>query len=317
MPPPLLPHLPPGAHDHARHHILSYHFHRPTRLWDVRNATQRSTGKIELSQGNAPVTVEYGNANNPQNLVVTERDGTVYVYDVRKLSPPPSAAAAAAGVSKSPALYVLPNQKFLPESTVFSPDGNYLLVDSQGRGGGSLIRVYDWKKGSEAPSSLSGAVEHEPVGSWASHGPIYAMGFSPNYKYLATGGSDANVGIWDCSNPASTLVCTHAVARHTKFIRSVAFSHDSRILASSTEEDNVDLADPSNGALIGSASLSSSLSPGQAQQRAGGKSCGAEEIRFHPKDCYLLACARTDSPMGPPPAPLTLIKLSISASSSQ
>lgn len=116
------------------------------------------------------MTLEWGNEHIPYNLLLTERDGTIYVFDVRKLAS---------------AQYVLPNAGFVPESCVFSPDGDYLLVDSvddDNNQGSSLIRIYPWKQQQRSIKSIA---------AFPSHGPLYSMQFSPDNKFLATGGADA------------------------------------------------------------------------------------------------------------------------------
>lgn len=253
------------------------------RLWDVRGASQRALGKIDVLNGATPTSVEWSRSDS-HVLAVLELDGMVYVYDVRKLAPATAIEKSPSGRTRpSSALAAFSTKPFVPESFVFSPDGNYLIADSSGENGGAL-QFWPWKS---EPS--------EPAMTFPSHGPIYAMSFSPDYKFLATGGSDATVGIWS----GDSMSCTHTVSRNLKYIRGVAFSHDSKILASSTESESIDLADAFTGDLVGLAPF--------GQRR----SCGAEEIAFHPKE-YLLACARIDSPMGSPPSPMTVMKLSFS-----
>ena len=108
------------------------------------------------------------------------------------------------------------------------------------------------------------------------------------------------VGIWD----TATMCCFATVPRRVKFIGSVAFSHDSAILAVSSEDDGVDLSDAQTGASGGLVGLAGGSA--QHRQRMPG---GAEEVSWHPNN-YLLACARLD-PM-PQSSPVVVAKLAIS-----
>lgn len=255
---------------------------KTVRLWDCRAATQRSMGRIDLvapsSRANASAaSVEWcGNAGSSL-LVVTERDDSVYVYDVRKLtfSMKGSRASSAAPLHSFP---LKPNRV---DSCVFSPSGKYLVAGTsfQGEGMGEL-RMWEWEQ--EASSTPSDSFVYP-----AHTGPMYSHAFSPDGKRLATGGSDAIVGLWD----VASMVCTNTITRRTKFIRSVAFSHDSKLVASSSEEDGIDLADASNGAFVGKVGRG-----------------GADEVAFHPK-APLLAWARGDA-LGAPP-PVAVARLSI------
>jgi WD40 repeat protein len=101
--------------------------------------------------------------------------------------------------------------------------------------------------------------------------------------------------MWD----GSAMICHRAVARHTKYIRSVAYTPDSKILASASEEI-IDLADAADGSLIGQVSSSG---------QKGSRPTGAEDIAFHPKESYVLACARSDGPLSP--TPLSVLRLAV------
>jgi WD40 repeat protein len=280
------------------------------RLWDVRAATQRAVGQIPVQHGQAVAAVEWCPASSSPLLAVTERNGTVYVYDTRKLSAAAAPTAAAArGRDKSSALCTFNMAPWIAETCIFSPDGDYLVAGGTVRGEGTgELRIWPWKTATSTSTSATdtaGGAGQEPAGmvSYPAHaGPIYSMQFSHDGKQLVTGGSDAIVGLWDCGSASqqhASMVCTTTITRRLKFIRSTAFSHDSQLLAIATEEDGIDVADASSGALVGTVNLGH-------RPRSG----GAEQVAWHPKE-YVLACARTDTAMGPPPAPVTVAKLTI------
>jgi THO complex subunit 3 len=239
---------------------------KSVRLWDVRGSLQRA--RINIKAGNAASSVAWG---QDSLLAVVERDGHIYVYDTRKLT---SEAGGVFTIEK-------PNAT---EICIFSPCGEYLIagLSDHERNVGSLV-VKKWSDNTVAPTY------------YPSHGPIFAMQISPDANYLATGGSDATVGVWDV---ADTMCCAYAISRPQKYIRGVAFSHDSKILATCTEDESIDLADALNGACIGSLVL--------GNKRMG----GAEAIAWHPSE-YLLACARISSGPSMPPSALTVAKLTI------
>jgi WD40 repeat protein len=296
------------------------------RLWDVRGATQRAVGQIAVQHGQVVAAVEWCPSVSTSSpvLVVTERNGTVYVYDTRKLSstaPAPTAQAAARGSggqgqragssNSSGALCTYNMAPWIPETCIFSPDGDYLVAGGTVRGEGTAeLRIWPWKTATNTNTNTNTSATDTAAGSGAGQepdnmvsypahaGPIYSMQFSHDGKQLVTGGSDTIVGLWDCSSAAS-MVCTTTITRRLKFIRSAAFSHDSQLVAIATEEDGIDVADATSGALVGTVNLGH-------RPRSG----GAEQVAWHPKE-YVLACARTDTAMGPPPAPVTVAKLTI------
>lgn len=250
-------------------------------LWDIRQATQRSTGKIDLLSGKKPITLEWGLHSNL--LLLTEEDGTIYVYDTRKL-----AGGRSSAVLKSFAI-----KPFLAETCQFSPDGDYLVAGSTlNREGMSEIRLLPLK-GEDNEES-----DQRQYTFPAHTGPLYASQFSPDGKRFALGGSDSIVSLWD----VPTMCCTHTVTRCTKFIRSVGFSYDGKLLGIASEDDGIDVSDASDGCFIGNVGLGSRP-----------KSGGAEEIAWHPSE-YIVACARIAGNMGLPNSPVTIAKLSLTIS---
>ena len=232
-------------------------------------------------------------------LAVTERSGSrVVVYDTRKLSTSKlltggKAAGASSSEDSNPAILHVsePRPKEIVETTIFGPgNGKHLICASQllDNDTTSDLCVWDWTKTTKRNGEGNSIEELRfPAHTEA----IYAMALSPDGKRLATGGSDSIVGLWD----TDTMVCTHTVTSRKKYIRAVAFSHDSQILAHGTEENDVELVNANNGQLIGQVSL-------------GHRRGGAEQIAWHPT-LSLIACARLDT-LG---APVAICKLNLSA----
>lgn len=230
---------------------------RSVRLWDLRGGSQRMTGRYDLVAaphfGTCPASVAWTSSGN---IVVAERNDCVHIYDARKPS-----------LGKKNALKSFDLKPNLVEGCQVSPNNEYLVASTTVRGEGmGELRI--WGCDDETADDAV---------TYAGHtGPIYQFCFSPDGTRLATGGSDAIVGLWDVDE----MVCTHTITRKTKFLRSVSFSPDSQFVASSTEEDGIDIASSEDGEWVGTIRFG---------PRGGG---GADEVCFHPKRSNLLACAR-------------------------
>jgi WD40 repeat protein len=232
------------------------------------------TGRYDLvapSQfGTCPASVAWTASGN---IVVAERNDTVYVYDARK----PSTG------KKNAALKSFDLKPNLVEGCQVSPNDEYLVASTTVRGE-SMGELRIWGCSDETADNAI---------TYAGHtGPIYQFCFSPDGSRLATGGSDAIVGLWDVEE----MVCTHTITRRTKFIRSVSFSPDSQYVASSTEEDGIDIASADDGEWVGTIRFGV----------RGGSGGGADEICFHPKRNNILACARANTE-----TPVTVAKWSM------
>jgi WD40 repeat protein len=242
---------------------------KTVQLWDVRDKATKSLAKINLksSQGLRASSIEW----HPQYLAVTEKDNSVHIYDLKMLK-----SNSNSGREKD----TVASFKFddVIHETHFSPSGTHLV--SAGRrlaDGMGIVNVFKWQDINNSNDEM-----HQPhTTTFIGHsGPIYSLRFSPNGNLMATGGNDAIVGLWD----VPSMVCQATITRQTKFIRSVAFSHDSKIVASCSEEEGIDLADAKSGEHIGTVSL------WKSNERARYVT-GSDEIAWSP-NAYILAAAR-------------------------
>lgn len=264
------------------------------RIWDIRAGTERSVGKVDVQSGKSATYVDFaagsstGGSTSSSNLAITERDGSVHVFDSRKLSSGASSNTGRGGRSNNN------NSKSTPLSTfripgadmdacIFSPSGKHLVAATNKKGVMmSDLRIWSWKEGSDA---FDASIQKNTQYTVPAHtGPIFTMAFSPDGKRLATGSSDSIVGIWD----VATMCCAVSITKRLKLIRSVAFSNDSRWLAHANEEDGIDICNANSGDQVGSVQLRENPTMGAYG--------GADEIAFNPTTGNVLACAR--APIG-------------------
>lgn len=240
--------------------------------------------KLHSPRGKVAASVEWQqpHGTNANHLVITEKDSTVRVYDLRKVTDNASknddAACSEIKSFSFPDCYI--------SETHFSPSGTHLVSAAKRfQDGMGIVKVFPWQ---QTPDSSDGTHDANFV---CHAGPIYSLKFSPNGKYLATGGDDALVGLWD----VRSMVCRATMVRRTKFIRSVAFSYDSNVVAYCSEEKGVDLADANTGADVGFVSLErkNDRDRGRGSNNGYGMS-GVDEIAFHPK-MHVIACARGEN----------------------
>jgi WD40 repeat protein len=301
--------------------------------------THRSIGVIELVEGSkhasqhaphnnnnsnmgasAPIALEWNpsSRSNSSILAVVERDSSIYVYDTRQLqgtrkirqgghTVTTSAVAVLSGRHKhSTRIEALQFLLHDSGSTLLVSNGPDLAED-----GMSTLRLWNWRTSNEGNNINDDFVydldgnNHQSSSLYsklrfpAHTGRIVTMALDHAADRLATGTTDASVGLWD----VKSMTCTHTVSRPRTCVRSVAFSYDGLYVASGSEDDEVDVALARDGTLVGSVKV------GGHRPRMG----GVEEIAWHPRE-YALACARWDHPIGSSTAPVVIAKLQFAES---
>lgn len=104
--------------------------------------------------------------------------------------------------------------------------------------------------------------------------PCVCIRFDATGKHFAVGSNDAISSIWDSEN----LACVHAIERLDWPVKSVSFSHDSRYLASGSEDSFIDIADISTGEQVAAIDVNSPT----------------QTLDFHPRG-YILAYALNEN----------------------
>ncbi len=286
-------------------------------LWDVRAAT-RAIARIPLrsNRGNCAASIEWqtghrtgsSTATGTSNLlVVTERDNTVHVHDIRKLQNQGNGKGVNANTNGSSSPSEMKMYKFndILADTHFSPSGTHLISAARRiEDGMGVIHIYPLDdNNSDTTSNANGNDDASTISrsTFVGHtGNIYSLKFSPDGTKMASGGNDALVGLWD----VQSFVCKATISRRTKFIRSVAFSFDSKVVACCSEEKGIDLADADTGALIGEVHLNKAHDRDSRDRGRntsfGSGTMGADEIAFHPK-AHIIAAARGENLVGQVP----------------
>lgn len=111
----------------------------------------------------------------------------------------------------------------------FSPDGKQLMTD-----GGGQIHLWDVEKRTEIAS-----IPHSPL--------ISTAAFSPDGKFLAIGGYDNAVRLWDVKKREVARTLTY----HQKDVVNLRFSPDGLVLATASNDETVRLWEVATGTHIG------------------------------------------------------------------
>lgn len=279
-------------HPHEDNTLLTAALDQTVRLWDCRQAAQKSLGSFHVKE---LVSVDWcpESPQLSQYIVVTERRGQVCVFDRRKLAANRNNVSGSVASPRVTPVHTFDRLPNVVDKAIFGPGGQHLIGGLTYDGDGmSDLGVWRWMKNENSMDTG----ENIPLFRYPAHaGPIYSMALSNDGKRLATGGSDATIGLWD----TSTMICTHTISNPiTRLVRCVSFSYDSDVLAFCNDENDVFLADASSGVSLGSVVL-------------GHRRSGAEEVAWHPKN-HILACARTEFMGDRGPLPIAIAKLVVS-----
>jgi WD40 repeat protein len=112
-------------------------------------------------------------------------------------------------------------------SVVFSPDGRYLAVGTQGGSSVQLIDISSWQVIRTFEGHTSG---------------VTSVAFSPDGKLLASGSWDTAIKLWEVATGREV----RTLEGHYWGVNSVAFSSDGKLLASGSRDGTIKLWDISD-----------------------------------------------------------------------
>lgn len=214
-----------------------------------------SSNEVELKGHSNSVDILRFHPKNPDVLGTASADKTVRIWDTRagkschgietkgqniNLAWKPDGNSIAVG-SKDNKLTVIDTKTLKPiirstkqfpyeiNEMAFNHTGEYLLVTT----GKGTVEIFKFPSMVEVP--------HSAVQAHSSH--CYCIEFDPKMRYLATGGADALVSLWDISE----MVCVRTFPRLDSQIRSLSFSHDGRFIASASGDQRIDISDVASG----------------------------------------------------------------------
>lgn len=109
----------------------------------------------------------------------------------------------------------------------WDPSGKFLFV-STGKGSIEVLKF---------PTLVK-------VHSFKAHtGSVYTLQFDPTGRYLGTGGADASACLFDTKE----FACVQTFSHLETPLRAISFSHDGQYLASTAEDEHIDISDVKTG----------------------------------------------------------------------
>ena len=209
------------------------------RVWSLHETG--SATHIELTGHQDSVDQLRWDPLNPEVLGTASGDRTVRIWDTRT-----NKQVHAIEMRKCKALKNIKFQSEVNEMAWEPMSGGKFFFLTTGSGSVEIFRYADMLAQEQA----------QPIHSLQAHtANCYCIDFSPKGEYLAVGGADAMVTIWDVQE----LVCLRTCTRFEWPVRTLSFSCDSRFLASGSEDLYVDIADVSTGEQVHKLSCSAAM----------------------------------------------------------
>ncbi|MBU1121702.1 MAG: WD40 repeat domain-containing protein [Candidatus Omnitrophota bacterium] len=146
-------------------------------------------------------------------------------------------------------------------AVAFSPKNDEFLVTADRSGG---IKLWETKKRFSLGFTLAGHAKE-----------AYAVAFSSDGKYLASGGADQFIKVWDIAS--KSLVKT--IRAYTGTIDALQFSPDNSILASANLDNLIELWEAKDGGFYHVTSLT-------------GHQGSVYSVSFHPNNKYLVSSGK-------------------------
>jgi len=180
------------------------------KLWDIRSAKTSRSERIKGGCSNVTW-------NHDGNIICyTNKDEDMLtVYDCRKAS----------------VLKQIDFNKYQASEFQFEKGGNCLLVSSTA----GEIYIYDAKTFNS--NWLASIVAH--------FAPINSIHIEPNNKYFATAAADSLICLWDLQEMISYKV----MKKGESSIKKILYSHDSKFIASISDENNIDIFEIETGTI--------------------------------------------------------------------
>ena len=152
--------------------------------------------------------------NNDQLLTLGGLDQLVRVWDVAAQQP----------------LALLGNYGTTGEirTLAWSPDNTRLAV----LGSDDVVRIWDASSGAVVQALVGHTIRGPRIGGGNGYQPVNAVIWSPDGRFLATGGSDETIRVWDAATGQQQFVLTE-----TAPVRALAWSHDGNFLAATTSDE--------------------------------------------------------------------------------
>ena len=178
-------------------------------LWDIANAKEKTTLKVQDSDGRADVGCVAFSLDG-RTLASGSADGTGLLWDI--------GTGERIGTPK--------NHKDSINSVAFSPNGQKLVTGSMD----GIVIFWDMATDEKTETFTV---------STADNTYVYDIAFSPDWSTFASGDENGAVILWDTATGKKKAT----LEEHTGFVLSIAFSPDGKTLASGSTDNTVILWD--------------------------------------------------------------------------